>query len=566
MPAEDTSFGTITVDWAEEPVPNLAAFEDYEDARESFEWDIPETFNIATDTVTKHADKRGSVALFQDIEDGPDRTHTFWQLDRRSNQIANALDARGIGEGDRIAILGTRSDKVMLTHLAAWKLGAISVPLSVLYGPDGLSFRLEDCEATAVFAAPDLFDTVAESVANVDTVELIAGFREEPTIEGSETIQFDELGADRSHQFDAVETDPEDPAMILYTSGTTGKPKGVVQAHQALIGWLPSFQMCFELPWSDDDPLLYVTPDLAWIGGLNLILGTWHYGCPAFRYDSNSGFDPTTVYDNIEKWGPTRAVLVPGMLKPMSELDSSQWDLSTLSVVMSGSEPVSESLYDFVTETLGANLNEMYGQTEAIHLVTTCSQWFDVEPGSLGFPAPGHDVAIVDDDGERVDVEETGHIALRKPDPAMFRRLWNDEEGTEKKFIGEWMDTSDLGYRDEDGRLWFKSRDDNLIITQGYRVGPPEVEDSIIELTEVANVGVIGVEDSQRGEIVKAYVEPQEGVEPGAELREQIQTHVREQLAKYQYPREIEFIDEMPTTVTGKVRRHELEELEAQNG
>jgi acetyl-CoA synthetase len=562
MPTDDAAFGTTPIEWAEEPVPDLSQFDTYEEAREGFEWDVPETFNIATDVVSKHADERGKVALFQDVEDGPDHTHTFWQLERRSGEIANALADLGVGRGDRIAILGTRSDRVMLSHLAAWKLGAISVPLSVLYGPDGLRYRLEDSEPAAVLADSSLFDAVAEAISDLDTVGTFVGYDGEPDVDGVETLTFDELTG--SPEFDAVETDPTDPAMILYTSGTTGAPKGIVQAHQALIGWLPSFQMCFELPWSEDDPMLYVTPDLAWIGGINLVLGAWHYGFPAFRYDSDSGFDPRTVYDNIEKWGPTRAVLVPGMLKPMSELDSSQWDLSTLSVVMSGSEPVSESLYEFVTETLGANLNEMYGQTEALHLVTTCSQWFDVEPGSLGFPVPGHDVAIVDDDGSPKATGETGHIALRQPDPVMFRELWNDPDGTDSRFIGEWMDTEDLGYTDGDGRLWFKSRDDNLILTSGYRVGPAEVEGSIIELDDVANVGVIGVPDDQRGEIIKAYVQPAEDVTADAELRDRIRTHVREKLAKYQYPREIEFIDRVPTTATGKVQRHELESLEGE--
>lgn len=563
MPVDNDSFGSLSVDWESEPVPDLSQFETYEQARDQFSWDVPDSFNIATDTVSSHADERGKVALFQDIEDGPDETHTFWQLDRRSNELANALAQRGIGRGDRIAIVGTRSDRVMLTHLAAWKLGAISVPLSVLYGPDGLSYRLEDSEPTAVFVDSDRFDTVEEATADVDNVDLVVGYDDAPSSDAVETTAFDDLGGQST--FDAVETDATDPALILYTSGTTGKPKGVVQAHQALVGWLPSFQMCFELPWREDDPVLYVTPDLAWVGGLNLILGSWHYGFPAFRYDSSTKFDPETVYDNIEKWGLTRAVLVPGMMKPMTEFEASEWDLSTLSVVMSGSEPVSEPLYEFVTETLGASLNEMYGQTEAMHLITTCSQWFDVEPGTLGFPAPGHDIAIVDDEGDQKPQGETGNIALRKPDPVMFRELWNDPEGTERKFLGdgEWMQTEDLGYRDENGRFWYKARDDDLILTQGYRVGPTEVESSIIELDQVANVGVIGVGHDQLGEIVKAYVEPVDGVTADEELKERIKAHVSDNLAKYQYPREIEFIDQIPTTVTGKVRRHELEEQQS---
>ncbi|MFB6086938.1 MAG: acyl-CoA synthetase [Haloarculaceae archaeon] len=563
MPAPDShGFGHLEVDWDAEPVPNLAQFDDYQDARENFEWSIPETFNIATDVVTEHADKRGRVAMFQEIEGEPARTHTFWQLDRRSNELANALDERGVGKGDRVAIIGSRSDHVMNTHLAAWKLGAISIPLSVLYGPDGLEFRLSNSDPSVVFVDADRTDTVEQVLADVPSIETVVMYGDEaPDFDGVESVTFDSFGGKPT--FDAVETKPDDPAFILYTSGTTGTPKGVVQDHQTLIGWLPGFQMCFELPWHDTTHLLYATPDLAWIGGINLVLGSWHYGAPVLRYDSDTGFDPATILENIDKWGPTRAVLVPGMLKPMSQLDASEYDLSTLEVVMSGSEPVSEHLYEYVTETLGANLNEMYGQTEALHLVTSCSQWFDADPGSLGYPVPGHDVAIVDEDGEREPQGETGIIGLRKPDPAMFREIWNDGDATDQKFVGDWMNTDDLGYEDEGGQLWFKSRADNLILTRGYRVGPAEVEDSVLEVAGVANVGVIGAEaPDHQGEIVKAFVEVEDGVDAHDDLKDTIQRHVKDNLAKYQYPRQIEFVDNIPTTVTGKVQRHELEEME----
>jgi len=569
MTGDETGFGSVPIDWGEEPAPNLAAFDSYEQALAEFEWSIPETFNIATDVVTRHAGKRGRVAMYQEIESrrgdrNREATHTFWQLDRRSNELANALADRGVGRGDRVAVVGSRSDRVMLASLAAWKLGAITVPLSVLYGPDGLNYRLSDCEPSAIFVAVDRLDAVAEAIADLDSVGTVVGFGAEPdsgSFEGVRTVAFSAFGGE--HRFEAVETEPTDPAIILYTSGTTGEPKGVLQAHQALIGWLPSFQMCFELPWREDDPVLYVTPDLAWIGGLNLVLNAWHYGCPVFRYDSESGFDPAQTLDNIEKWGLTRAVMVPGMLKPMSELDVSRWDLSTLSVVMSGSEPVSDTLYDFVTGEMGAELNEMYGQTEAIHVVTSCSQWFDVEPGSLGYPVPGHEVAVVDrQSGERKPDDEVGMIALRRPDSVMFRELWDDPARTEARFVDDWMKTEDLGYRDNEGRLWFTSRDDDLILTSGYRVAPSEVENSILKLDVVANVGVIGVDDDRRGTIVKAVVSPSEGVERTEELKKRIKTHVRENLAKYQYPREVEFVDELPTTVTGKIQRHQLEARE----
>lgn len=557
-------FGSLQVDWSAEPAPSLASFEGYEEAQEGYEFDIPDTFNLASDVVNRHADRRGQVAMVQRItvDNGVDeeRTYTFWQLERWASRLAGALDSRGVDRGDRVALVANRSDRVMAVHLAAWRLGAVTVPLSVLYGPDGLRYRLTDAVPTALFAQSDRFEAVVEATEDIEDLELFVGTdADPPPVDGMASVSMDSLTDDRPDPAPPVETAPSDPAFILYTSGTTGRPKGVVQGHQTLIGWLPGFQMCFELPWHEADPFLYATPPLAWIGGINLVLGAWHYGFPVLVHDTDAGFDPVHVFENIDRYGPTRAVLVPGMLNAMQGVDATAYDTTSLQVVMSGSEPVSESLYEYVLETLGANLNEMYGQTEALHIVSSCSQWHDADPGSLGYPVPGHEVEIVDEAGERKPGGEVGIIALREPDPAMFSELWNDLEGTEAKFIGDWMNTDDLGYRDEGGQFWFKSRADNLIITQGYRVGPAEVEDTIIELPEVADVGVVGVEQED-GQVIKAFVEVESGHAADAELRERIQEYVKERLAKYQYPREIEFIEAIPKTVTGKTKHHELVE------
>lgn len=558
-------FGSLPIDWTHEPVPNLARFDSYQEAREELGFDIPDTFNIATDVVKRHANRRGRLAMRQRIQpaDGADteRALTFWELDRWSSRLANALAAAGVETGDRVAIVASRSDRVMCVHLAAWQLGAVTVPLSVLYGPDGLAYRLADADPTVVVAESSKFDAVEHALSDVDNIELVVGTDTEPPgLEGPRTAAMAELTDGRRPQFEARATDPTDPAFILYTSGTTGRPKGVVQDHQTLVGWLPGFQMCFELPWHDADPFLYATPPLAWIGGINLVLGAWHYGFPVLVNDAAGGFDPQTVFENLDRYGPTRAVLVPGMLKAMQQVDASAYDLSSLTVVMSGSEPVSAALHEYVVETLGANLNEMYGQTEALHIVSSCSQWHDAEPGSLGYPVPGHDVAIIDESGDPVPDGEVGIIGLSEPDPAMFGELWNDPDATAGKFIDGWMNTDDLGYRADDGQFWFKSRADNLIITRGYRVGPAEVEDSIIQLDAVEDVAVVGVEADGGGQIVKAYVVVDEAVTPTEALTERIQSHVKTNLAAYQYPREIEFIDALPKTVTGKIQRHKLKE------
>ena len=556
------AFGSTAIEWESEPVPTLGRYDGYERAREGFEWTLPETFNVATDVVTRHAADRTGVALAQRIEDGDERTHTFRDFERESNRLANALEARGLERGDRVAIVGSRSDRLLLAHLATWKVGAISVPLSVLYGSDALAVRLGDCEPRVVFADLDRSETLAAALAGVERVEYVVGMDGEPEpIDGVETVALADL--EGGLEYDAVETAADDAAFLLYTSGTTGRPKGVLHAHRTLLGWLPGFQLCFELPWHESEPLLYVTPDLAWIGGLNLVLGSWHYGFPAFCHDSASGFDPAAVFENVDRYGLTHAVLVPGMLKAMADLDASQYDLSSLEVVLSGSEPVSARLHDYVTENLDATLNEMYGQTEALHLVTSCSQWLDAAPGSLGYPVPGHDVRVLRDDGTECAVGEVGTIAVGMPDPAVFTELWNDEEATERRFIddGEWLDTGDLGYADADGQLWFTSRADDLILTNGYRVGPTEIEASIRELESVAEVGVVGLADERRGELIAACVQPSEGVTADQRLAETIAVHVSERLAAHQYPRRVAFVEELPTTVTGKLKRRALEDV-----
>jgi len=558
-------FGSIPVDWTNEPVPNLATFENYQAARENVTFDIPSAYNIAVDVVKRHANERGRLAMRQRIQDenGTDteRALTFWQLDRWSSGLANAFQQAGVEPGDRVAIIASRSDQVMCVHLAAWQLGAVTVPLSVLYGPDGLAYRVADAAPTAVVAESGRFDAVEQALSGVETVGLLVGTdARPPATDRLETTTLAELTENQPSQFEARPTEPTDPAFILYTSGTTGRPKGVLQDHRTLIGWLPGFQMCFELPWHDADPFLYATPDLAWIGGLNLVLGAWHYGFPVLVNDSASGFDPRTVFENIDRYGPTRAVLVPGMLKAMQQIDAAAYDLSSLTVVMSGSEPVSGALYDYVVETLGANLNEMYGQTEALHIVSSCSQWHDADPGSLGYPVPGHEVVIIDESGTELADGDVGIIGLREPDPATFAELWEDPDATTSKFIDDWMNTDDLGYRANDGQFWFKSRADNLILTRGYRVGPAEVEDSIIQLDAVDDVAVVGIGADDSGELIKAYVVLAADLTPTEELKERIREHVKSNLAAYQYPREIEFLGELPKTVTGKIQRHKLRE------
>ncbi|SEO21457.1 acetyl-CoA synthetase [Halorientalis persicus] len=549
----------LDIDWSEEPVPNLSQWDSYETAREEFEWRIPETYNAGADVLTHEDDDR--TALVQLGPSGEVERWTYAALERRANSLANALRARGVERGDRVAVVSPQRVETPLVHVAAYKLGAVAVPLSVLYGPDALEFRFDDSGAEIVFAAEDAIDAVETAVERGDAVDCVVGIdTAPPTVDGVEGERFEDLTG--SSQFEAVDTAPSDPAVLIYTSGTTGRPKGVLQGHEYLLGHLPCVQMATTFPWHEDvDPVFYTPADWAWVGGLyDVLLPAWHYGATAVGYEF-AEFEPETTFQIIENHDVTYPLLTPTMLKMMAQVDHS-FDLDQVVSVVTGGEPVPQELHRFVDDTFDVTLHELYGQTEANLVVSNCAEWFDPKPGSMGRPVPGHNVEIIDEDGNQMPDDEPGTIAVRSPDPVMFREYWNEPDKTDASFIGEWMDTDDLGARDADGYIWFKARADDVIITAGYRVGPAEVEDTLIEHDAVANAAVIGVDDETRGQRVKAYIEPAPGVEHSDAVADSIATQVRDDLAKYQYPREIEFIDELPTTTTGKVQRHRLEQRE----
>jgi acetyl-CoA synthetase len=539
----------------------------YEAAREGFEWDVPEDYNAAHDFVGKHEDPKGRVALFQAYPDGRRETYTFADLDRRSNRLAHALRGLGVERGDRVGVVVPQKPANVLTHLACWKLGAVTLPLSVLFGPDALEYRLGDAEATvAVVDAQvrDAVDSARERLPDLAHVVEVDGEA------AGDAHAFEDLLAGEPRRFEIVETDADTPAIIMYTSGSTGPPKGVLHGHGVWLGHCPAFRMYFE---RDLERTVAWTPaDWAWIGALgDLVFPAWHYGRPVVGYPMGS-FDPETAFEIAEEFGVTDTFLPPTAIRMMMKVEEpeSRYDLD-LKAVCSGGEPLTPEILDWAAETLDdVVVNELYGQTEANLLVTNCRGWFGARAGSMGKPVPGHDVAVVDPEtGEEVPTGEVGEIAVRHgegsaygDDPVIFQEYWKLPEETEAARVGDWHLTGDLGYRDEDGYLWFKARDDDVIITSGYRVGPGEVESAILEHPDVEQVGVIGVPDETRGEIIKAFVQPVAGITGDDELREEIRDLVRERLAKHEYPREIEFMAELPQTTTGKIQRRKLRERE----
>ena len=534
----------------------------YEEACKEFSWNqIPDDYNIARDMLRKH-ENIDQPALYQAYPDGSRETYSFRDLDHLSSALANSLRDYGVEQGDRVAVIVPQKPSNPITHLACWKLGAISLPLSVLFGRDALRYRLQDSGATAIVADEEVLDTVQE--VRDDCPELEHVFSVDVEDLPADVEAFEDIHKDQSTEFDMAETDKDTPAIIMYTSGSTGPPKGVLHTHGVWLGHCPAFYMYFEQ--DVEDSVLWTPADWAWIGALgDLVFPAWHHGRPVVGYPMG-GFDAETAYELLEEFDVTDTFLPPTAIRMMMEIDNptKRYDFS-LKAICSGGEPLTPEILDWADQELsGVTVNELYGQTETNLLVTNCQQWFDIQTGSMGKPVPGHDVSIVDQEtGERLPQGEVGMIAVKRDnDPVIFEEYWNQPEKTENANIGDWHLTGDLGYRDEDGYFWFKARDDDVIITSGYRVGPSEVESVILEHPDIEQVGVVGIPDKKRGEIIKAFAQPARNVTGDDALREEVQALVRNNLAKYEYPREVEFVDELPQTTTGKIQRRKLRDRE----
>ena len=543
-----------------------ATHDRYDALYSAFRWQVPARFNMGWDCCGQWAQDRNRFALYWEDESGPEERYSFWDIQQRANRLSNALAALGVRRGDRIAIVLPQRPETAIAYIAAFQMGAIALPLSHLFGPEALEYRLQDSGASVAIVEPTTLPnlwSVRDKAPALKHVIGVAGARE------AGVHAWEDLLARASSRFDCVDTDAEDAALIIYTSGTTGPPKGALKAPRVMVGNVPGFVHSHDF-YPQPGDVFWSPADWAWTGGLmDALLPAWHFGTPIVGYRGR--FDAERAYALMEKYGVRNTFLFPTALKMMMKAvpePRQRYDLN-LRTIMSAGESVGVTVIEWAREHLGVTINEMFGQTEINYVVGNCQAAWPVKPGSIGRPYPGHRVAVIDERGREVPRGELGEIAVHRhcngaPDPVFFLEYWNNPRATAGKFIGDWGCTGDQGRMDEDGYLWYQGRTDDVIKSAGYRIGPAEIESCLVKHPAVANAAVIGKPDAERGAIIKAFIVLQPGAQGSAALEDEIRAHVRGRLAPYEYPKEIEFVSELPMTTTGKVQRKELRLREEQ--
>ena len=539
---------------------------------QGFRWRVPGRYNIARQCCARWAADRSRFALYYEDEAGHREAWTFWDIQQAANRLSNVLGAMGVMRGDRVAIILPQRPETGIAHVACYQMGAIALPLSHLFGPDALEYRLGHAEARVAIvddATLEKLAPVRERLPGLRHVIGVGGARESWVREWSTLMSL------ASTRFAAVDTSADDPALIIYTSGTTGNPKGALMAQRTLLGNLPGF-VCSHDFYPREGDMFWSPADWAWTGGLfDALLPAWNFGQPILGYRGR--FDPEKAYWLIERYGVRNAFLFPTALKMMMKAlpePASAYDIPLRSI-MSGGEAVGGTVFEWARNALGVTINEIFGQTEINYVVGGCGSVYGPKPGAMGRPYPGHRVAILDDAGNPVPAGEAGEVCVQRschdaPDPVFLLEYWRNPQATADKFHGAgdaaWGRTGDMARQDADGYLWYEGRTDDVIKCAGYRVGPAEIENCLVRHPAVANAAVIGVPDATRGAAIKAFVVLQPGTPASPGLEAELQAHVRQSLAPYEVPRQVAFIDALPMTTTGKVQRRVLREREASAG
>jgi len=524
----------------------------YERMTAEFRWEAPASYNIADDVLDKHEPEQPAMRYLSD--DGRDERWTFGDLQRLTNRTANALRGLGVGRGDRVAVMAPASPEVAAAFLATYKSEAILLSMSVLYGDEGITHRLNDSGAKVLVTSAEHRDRVGALVERAPSVEHVVVIGGQG---GAESFQ--ELTKAASDRFPAPVTDPDTPAQLYYSSGTTGPAKGILHAHRYLLAH-EEFQFCHDVQVGE---LFHSTGEWAWIAGIVPgLLGPWRFGVETLVHGRKGGFDPGKSLRLLADNGVGNVFATPTAIRAMMGVEDAGKLQFRVRLACSAGEPLNPEAIAWWERTVGCPVLDFYGLTESYPL---CGNFptVGVRPGSMGLPLPGWDVALLDEDEQPVPRGEPGEICLRaRSNPHYPLGYWNRPEDSQEVFGGEWFHTKDTARQDGDGYVWYQGRADDVIIAAGYRIGPFEVESCLLEHPAVAESAVVASPDELRGNVVKAFVRLTPGHQPGDALTAELQQHVRTRLSAYAYPRRVEFVDDLPKTLTGKIRRAELREQE----
>lgn len=536
---------------------------DYQSEYDNFKWNVPLEFNYGRDVIDKFAEDRSKIALFWEDEQGNTAKYTFGEIKNLSNQTGNLLRQKGIKQGDRVVVLLPRIPAWQIFMVACYKIGAVPIPGTEMLMPKDLEYRVNNSEAVAAITTDDYtwkFEEIKENCPSLKT--LISVGKPKNKEETKETfdndcsvgwVNWEQSIRTISRSLVVADTKAEDPAMMFYTSGTTGNPKGVVLPQRAIYAW--RFQSRY---WHDvkPDDLMWTTADTGWAkAGTGVLIGPWSWGTPVFFY--NGPFNAKKRLELLEKYEVSIFCAAPTEIRYLLYEDIKSYNLSKLRHVTSAGEALNPEELSRWEGLTGLKVYDGYGLTEALMAIHNYP-CLEVKIGSIGKPLPGYIIAIIDNNGNVLPQGEEGIIAIRKDNPNLFKGYWRNQVKTNERYIGDWFATGDRGMVDEDGYYWFKGRDDDIISSAGYRIGPSEVENALSMHPAVLESAAVGSLDLQRGEIVKAFIVLNKGYKPSDELIEELKQHCKKVTAPYKYPRQIEFVGSLPKTVSGKIKRKVL--------
>ncbi|MDM4767264.1 AMP-binding protein [Pelomonas sp. SE-A7] len=568
------------------PEPVEQAADRYAEIHRAFRWSVPEDFSIAEACCGRWAHETPDApAVLFESDSGCRAHYSYGQLQRAANRLSNVLRHQGVKRGDRVAIVLPQRFETAVAHIAINQLGAVAMPLSMLFGPEAMEYRLQDSGAVLALVECGALQAVRSVRPQCPQLQCLIVVGDCAPLE-HEVGWMAALQAEDA-RFLPERLSADDAAVLIYTSGTTGPAKGALIPQRALIGNLSGFvasQNWFGFdPFDSSKPsqaVFWSPADWAWTGGLmDALLPTLYFGRPIVAYQGR--FDPQRAFELMAHHGVTHSFLFPTALKAMMKAvpHPRQQHALKLEAVMSAGEAVGDAVFAWCEAELGLTVNEMFGQTEINYVVGNCNRLWPARAGSMGRAYPGHRVAVIDEQGKTCPPGVAGDVAVHRrdvhgdPDPVFFLGYWNRPEATADKFTGDmadsWCRTGDMASMDEDGYLWYQGRSDDMFKAAGYRIGPSEIENCLVKHAAVANAAVVPKPDAERGAVVKAYVVLAPGHKGNARLVEQLQAHVRGRLAPYEYPKEIEFIASLPMTTTGKVQRRVLrlqEEARARAG